>query len=490
MNPNHDNGEYQLKMVENNGLNIKYIASPSEKVQLAAIRDNGLAIQYIKNPSRKAKQAALKQNNNSAKYINVRDLDVYDGELNQSAHESTPDTISHEQNDTNDEGKNTSARRLFLNPIQTKESQKESFVWTSLNSENFRLTSYLLQKFIRDFATEFWFQYRVDEQSIRIGVGKTDMFYSSALIVFKFQGEIFTLHTNPQNSTNMLSSAVDDISGIGKEIDQIIKETNHLRGNLILIDDNIINFRGIPNITFENAVFSSEIKQDIIDNTIFHIEQMDQSNGIIFYGPPGTGKSLLCSAIINDAHKRKISTVYAATLPEFNGLEELIEKYLGDTIVFLEDIDTYAFSRENGRNFIINNFLQFMNGISQRTNRVIVVATTNYIDALDKAIGQRPVRFNRKFEIGYPQKKEIDDLVKLYIGNNVDSSLCYGKNFTGAHIAEIRRTIDLSTKKKGTSIREEYAEAVNVVSKTFSLGLKTAVGFEVPNKTTKLLPEE
>ncbi|MCS7317083.1 MAG: hypothetical protein NZZ41_02015 [Candidatus Dojkabacteria bacterium] len=39
--------------MKQNGLNIKYIENPTEKVQLATLKQNKDAIKYIRNPSKK-----------------------------------------------------------------------------------------------------------------------------------------------------------------------------------------------------------------------------------------------------------------------------------------------------------------------------------------------------------------------------------------------------------------------------------------------------
>lgn len=54
--------EEQIKIVNENGYNIKNINNPSEKVQLAAVNKNPPAIEYIENPSEKLQLAAVKQN--------------------------------------------------------------------------------------------------------------------------------------------------------------------------------------------------------------------------------------------------------------------------------------------------------------------------------------------------------------------------------------------------------------------------------------------
>jgi hypothetical protein len=63
----------QMKLVQRNGLIIKYIINkgiiPSEKVQLAAVNKNSSAIHYIKNPSEKVQITAVNENYESICYI-------------------------------------------------------------------------------------------------------------------------------------------------------------------------------------------------------------------------------------------------------------------------------------------------------------------------------------------------------------------------------------------------------------------------------------
>ena len=54
----------------------------------------------------------------------------------------------------------------------------------------------------------------------------------------------------------------------------------------------------------------------------------------------------------------------------------------------LEDIDTFAEDRVNGRPSYFADFLQFMNGISLRKHPIVVIATTNHISLLDAAIAE------------------------------------------------------------------------------------------------------
>ena len=61
--------EDKLSGVKQDGLAIRYIQNPSEKLQLAAVKENGSAIEYIKNPSEEVQLAAVKQNRRAIQYI-------------------------------------------------------------------------------------------------------------------------------------------------------------------------------------------------------------------------------------------------------------------------------------------------------------------------------------------------------------------------------------------------------------------------------------
>jgi SpoVK/Ycf46/Vps4 family AAA+-type ATPase len=102
---------------------------------------------------------------------------------------------------------------------------------------------------------------------------------------------------------------------------------------------------------------------------------------------------------------------------------------------------------------------------------MIFIATTNYLDRLDKAIANRPVRFNRKFEFKYPSDSELDRLVKLYFNDDISekfSVLCYNKEFSGSHIKEVQRTVNLLSKKRNQTTLEVFEESVQLVHDNFS----------------------
>lgn len=59
----------QLETVKKDGLDIKHIKNPSEKIQLEAIKENSFAIKYIENPTETTQLAAVRKNGGLIEYI-------------------------------------------------------------------------------------------------------------------------------------------------------------------------------------------------------------------------------------------------------------------------------------------------------------------------------------------------------------------------------------------------------------------------------------
>lgn len=61
--------EEQIKSIQNNPFNIKYIKNLNEELQLKAVKQSGLVIKYIDNPSEKVQLEAIKQTGVAIEYI-------------------------------------------------------------------------------------------------------------------------------------------------------------------------------------------------------------------------------------------------------------------------------------------------------------------------------------------------------------------------------------------------------------------------------------
>lgn len=112
--------------------------------------------------------------------------------------------------------------------------------------------------------------------------------------------------------------------------------------------------------------------------------------GILLYGTPGTGKSSLASAIANYLHCGLI-TIDCTTFQYLNTAEvaESINADEDRYVVLLDEIDSIFGNRDeetdDEKNKRISKLLSFLDSPNS-PNNVVFVATTNYIDRLDKAV--------------------------------------------------------------------------------------------------------
>jgi SpoVK/Ycf46/Vps4 family AAA+-type ATPase len=129
---------------------------------------------------------------------------------------------------------------------------------------------------------------------------------------------------------------------------------------------------------------------------------------------------------------------------------------------------------------VFADFLQMLSGLTERREQRVVIATTNHLDALDEAIRNRPVRFNRKYRFPDPTNEQIDHLLELHFGEAVIptslKSKCHDLSFTGAHISEVKRTSELLAHKRRLPMQEVFADAVQAVQDHFTPKPKS-VGF-------------
>src|SRR3989344_4745930 len=129
--------------------------------------------------------------------------------------------------------------------------------------------------------------------------------------------------------------------------------------------------KAIPSITFDDVIIDEKLKEDIYDNTIFQLENLDENNGVIFYGEPGVGKSLICSAIANECTKKGNTVCYLSTEADYTMLNEFLESFVSPCILVFEDIDAFGRSRDGvPSSSTLSDFLQFINGISEKEERI------------------------------------------------------------------------------------------------------------------------
>ena len=156
--------------------------------------------------------------------------------------------------------------------------------------------------------------------------------------------------------------------------------------------------------------------------------------GVLLCGPPGCGKTLLAKAVAGEAGVKFISVCGSDFDEVFVGVgssrvKKLFELAKKSTpcIIFIDEIDSIGEKRNSKLNQgvgteTLNKILAEMDGFKSVDN-IMVLASTNRESHLDPAL-LRSGRFDSKIYVDPPNRKEREDLYKLYLNKvKLDESL-------------------------------------------------------------------
>ncbi|HSX46192.1 MAG TPA: ATP-dependent zinc metalloprotease FtsH [Candidatus Saccharimonadia bacterium] len=215
--------------------------------------------------------------------------------------------------------------------------------------------------------------------------------------------------------------------------------------------------------TFNDIAGSDEAKQDLQEVVEFLKYPKKFAGmgaripkGVLLVGPPGTGKTMLARAVAGEANVPFFSISGSEFVEMFVGVgasrvRDLFAKAKKNSpcIIFVDEIDAVGRRRGSGmggghdeREQTLNQILVEMDGFEQGQN-VIVLAATNRADVLDPAL-LRPGRFDRRVNIGLPDRKDREAILKVHfakkpLSKNVDLDALAAKaaGSSGADLANI-----------------------------------------------------
>lgn len=185
---------------------------------------------------------------------------------------------------------------------------------------------------------------------------------------------------------------------------------------------------------FADVAGCEEAKMEIIEfvNFLKNPERYEAlgakiPRGAILKGPPGTGKTLLAKATAGEADVPFLSVSGSEFQEMFVGVgpsrvRDMFEmaRKRAPCILFIDEIDAIGRKR-TGRNMggnaeqenTLNQLLVEMDGFDT-TENVVVLAATNRIDILDKAL-LRPGRFDRQIYVALPDIKGRASIFQVHL---------------------------------------------------------------------------
>ena len=243
-------------------------------------------------------------------------------------------------------------------------------------------------------------------------------------------------------------------------------------------------------ITFKDVAGLEEAKVEIMEIVDF-LRKADKyrelgakiPKGALLVGPPGTGKTLLAKAVAGEANVPFLSISGSDFVEMFVGVgasrvRDLFEqaKQKSPCIVFIDEIDAIGrargknagFSGNDERENTLNQLLTEMDGF-QTNAGVIVLAATNRVDILDKAL-MRAGRFDRQIDVGLPDVKEREAIFNVHMRNlkldkSIDRTFLAKQTpgFSGADIANVCNEAALIAARndKKEITREDFISAID-----------------------------
>ncbi|XP_047481878.1 AFG3-like protein 2 [Penaeus chinensis] len=218
-------------------------------------------------------------------------------------------------------------------------------------------------------------------------------------------------------------------------------------------------------VAFKDVAGCEEAKIEIMEfvNFLKNPQQYTElgakiPKGAILTGPPGTGKTLLAKATAGEANVPFIYVSGSEFLEMFVGVGPsrvrdmfAMARKNAPCILFMDEIDAVGRKR-GGRSFgghseqenTLNQLLVEMDGFNTTSN-VVVLAATNRVDILDKAL-LRPGRFDRQIFVPPPDIKGRASIFKVHLGplrTSLDKDELSRKmaaltpGFTGADISNV-----------------------------------------------------
>lgn len=210
------------------------------------------------------------------------------------------------------------------------------------------------------------------------------------------------------------------------------------------------NARPMDTLFFDNSIKNKIMKHLddwLLNEDVYKSRGLTFKTGILLYGVAGTGKSSLASAIATYLNCGLIS-IDTTSFGDLN-ITEVVESINADNcryVVLLDEIDTIFANRDSeniseAQKAKISKLLALLDS-QQSPNNVIFVATTNYVDKLDKAV-IRKGRFDMSVELGNISKTTAEEMCKSFNLNNTETkkALSYYKDADEINPADLQNTI-------------------------------------------------
>ncbi|MDX6654484.1 MAG: cell division protease FtsH [Solirubrobacterales bacterium] len=204
--------------------------------------------------------------------------------------------------------------------------------------------------------------------------------------------------------------------------------------------------------------------------------------GVLLYGPPGTGKTMLARAVAAQAKCDFFAASGSSFVEMFVGrgaarIRRLFKeaRKSGRAVIFIDELDAVGGHRSGGgdggsseREQALNQLLVELDGFEKEKGTVIVIAASNNVEKLDRAL-LRPGRFDRRVLVAPPSREGREAILRAHangkpLADDLDLTDVARKTtgMTGAQLANALNEAAIIAGRAGRDAihREEVDEAL------------------------------
>ncbi len=210
------------------------------------------------------------------------------------------------------------------------------------------------------------------------------------------------------------------------ECDRLLRAMNP-EPKVMIIGGRTASF--VPTTHWDEVILPLRLKADILhDVETFFTKGIDvykrlnlkPFRKLLLAGVPGTGKTMLCSALAAWALERGYLVIYISSADQMGATFGKIQQALHvasysqyPTLILLEELDAFLHDREKA--LVLNVLDGSESSINDRGT--LLIATTNYPEAIDERVLKRPGRLDRIFIIPETRRREdAEKMLKQFLG--------------------------------------------------------------------------